>query len=92
MYKDIKAIYDRERLDIFSMATTHLMCIGWTVAEKITDEDIAAVQGNGFMTKEFCQHLNRVAREIAQTASPVEFIQFCQVEKLYETKGYKNAR
>ena len=92
MYKDIKAIYDRERLDIFAMATTHLMDIGWNTAKKMTDEDIAAVQGNALMTKEFCQYLVRLAREVAQTSSPVEFIQFCQVEKLYDTKGYKNAR
>ena len=92
MYKDIKAIYDRERLAIFSMATTHLMDIGWRNAAKITDEEIAAVKGNGLMTKDFCQHLCRLAREIATTIEPVEFIQFCQVEKLYDTKGYKQRR
>lgn len=89
MYKDIKAIYDRERLDVFSMAVAHLMDIGWREAEEMTDEDISAVEGNGLMTQGFCQHLCKLAREIATTVSAVEFIQFCQVEKLYDTKGYK---
>lgn len=92
MYKDIKAIYDRERIEIFCMATTHLMDIGWRTAATMTDDAIAKVEGNGLMTQEFCQHLCKVAREVAQTIEPVEFIQFCQVEKLYDTKGYKKGR
>lgn len=92
MYKDIKAIYNKERFDIFCMATTHLLCLGWNEAKKITDEDIAKVEGNGLMTQEFCQHLCKVAREIAQTVDPVEFIQFCQVEKLYDTKYYAHPK
>ena len=89
MYKDIKAIYDRERLGIFCMAASHLMDIGWKQAEKLKDATIYKVEGNGLMTKEFAQYLCILAREIAKTVSPVEFIQFCQVEKLYDTKGYK---
>ena len=92
MYKDIKAIYDRTRLDVFCMASTHLMMLGWNVAQKMTDEDIAKVEGNGLMTQGFCQMLCKLAREIAQTVDPSEFIQFCQVEKLYDTKYYKKAR
>ena len=90
MYKDIKAIYDRERLDVFCMAVAHLMDIGWREAEEMTDEDIATVEGIGLMTQNSCQYLCKLAREIATTVSTVEFIQFCQVEKLYDTKGYKN--
>ena len=89
MYADIKKIYDGTRLDIFCMATTHLMDLGWRTASEITDEDLEEVEGNGLMTKEFCQELCRLAREIAQTVEPVEFIQFCQVEKLYDTRWYK---
>ena len=89
MYNDIKRIYNRERLDIFGMATAHLLDLGWRTTEAITDEDIDAMEGNGLMTKEFCQHLTRLAREIATTVNPTEFIQFCQVEKLFDTRGYK---
>ena len=91
MYKEIKAIYDRERLDIFSMVTTHLMDIGWDAAQGMTDEDINKINmpDNSFMTTEFAQYLCKLAREVAKTVTPVEFIQFCQVEKLYDTKGYK---
>lgn len=53
MYKDIKKLYDSYRLDVFSMATTQLMCMGWNEAEKLTDEEIAEQQGNGLMTKGF---------------------------------------
>lgn len=89
MYKDIKKIHDETRLDIFCMAVTHLMTIGWHEAEEMTDKDISEVEGNRIMTKEFCQELCRIAREIATTVEPSEFIQFCQVEKLFDTKGYK---
>ena len=91
-YANIEKIYNRERLDIFAMATTHLMSIGWNAAESITDEDIAEVEGNGLMTKEFCQMLCELAREIAQSCSPVEFIQLCQVKRLYDTKGLRKRR
>ena len=88
-YEKIKEIYDRTRLDIFIMAATHLMHIGWDVAGKITDKQIDKVEGNGLMTKEFCQELVRIARDIAKACNAVEFIQFCQVEKLFDTKGFK---
>lgn len=88
-YKKIKAIYDTTRLDIFVMAVTHLMNLGWDHAEKITDDDIAKVKGNGLMTAEFCQDLCRIARDIAVAVNPVEFVQFCQVEKLFDTKFFK---
>ena len=89
MYKDIKKLYDSYRLDFFSMTTTQLMIMGWNEAEELTDEEIEQQQGNGLMTQGFVQDLLRLTREIAKTCSPVEFIQFCQVEKLYDTKGYK---
>ena len=88
-YEKIKKIYDGTRLDIFVMAVTHLMNIGWNIAENITDKQIDNVEGNGLMTKEFCQELVKIAREIATTCNPVELIMFCQVEKLFDTKGFK---
>ena len=88
-YEKIKKIYDETRLEMFVMAATHLMDIGWQVASKITDTDIEEAEGNGLMTKEFVQALLKISRKIAQTCNPVEFIQFCQVEKLYDTRYFK---
>ena len=89
-YEKIKEIYDNTRLDIFVMSTTHLMDIGWDTAISITDKDLEKVKGNGLMTAEFCRELCRIARDIAKACNPVEFIQFCQVEKLFDTKGFKS--
>lgn len=92
MYEDIKKIYDSYRLDFFIMAVTQLMCMGWGSAEALTDEEIEEQQGNGLMTQGFVQDLLRLTREIAQTSSPVQFIQFCQAEKLFDTKGFKTRK
>jgi hypothetical protein len=89
MHKDIKAIYERERRDIFSMATTHLMDIGYRKATEITDEEIEELDGNGLMTKEFVQYLVRLTRELAKASTPVELIIFCQVVELYDVSTYK---
>ena len=88
-YEKIKEIYDGTRLDIFVMATSHLLDIGWRTAEQITDEELEKVKGNGLMTADFCRELCRIARDIAKASNPVEFIQFCRVEKLFDTKGFK---
>ena len=89
MYKDLKKIYDENHVVLFNMAFTHLMDIGWRNAINITDKEMDELEGNGMMTKEFVQDLMRLTRELAKTARPVELIQFAQVEKLYDTRGYK---
>ena len=89
MYKDLKKIYDENHVVLFNMAVTHLIDIGWRNAIDITDKEIDELEGNGMMTKEFVQDLMRLTRELAKTAQPVELIQFAQVEKLYDTRGYK---
>lgn len=75
-YEKIKEIYDGTRLDIFNMAVAHLMGIGWSKAEKITDEEIEAIEmpEHSIFTTGFARDLNRKAREIAQACSPVELI------------------
>lgn len=78
-YAEVKKIYDRERLEIFVMATSYLMDIGFQAALKITNTDIENAEGNGLMTKEVCQELMKIAREIAINCTPSEFIQLCQV-------------
>ena len=83
-YVDIKKIYDKERLDVFSMAITHLMIIGWNTAQKITDKQIKEVEGNGIMTQDFCQYLVTLAREISQSCEPSELVQLCQAEGVFD--------
>lgn len=90
MFVEMKAVYDNTRLDHFIMASTHLMNIGWDKALEMTDEDIVNVKSSSnIMTDDFCQYLCEKAREIARAGSPVEFIQLCEVVKLYDTKGLK---
>ena len=90
MYNKLKKIYDETRLDVFSMAITHLLDIGFRQAEKITDDDIAKMEGNGLMTQDFVQDLVRLSREIAQSCeNPVNLSQFCQAEKVFDIKFYK---
>lgn len=90
-YKQIKEIYDRERLDVFVMAVAYLLDIGMTAAQKITDEQIEAVEGNGLMTAGFNQHLVRIARDIAVICGDdvVAIIQFCHKEKVFDIKYFK---
>ncbi len=90
MYKNLKKIYDNNRLDVFIMATAHLLDIGYRQAVSITDKDIDELEENELMTKEFIQDLVRLTREIAKNVdSSIEIIQFCMVEKIFDTKYYK---
>ena len=88
-YQGMKKLYDKTRLDYFVMAVTHLMDIGWRNAEKITDEEIEKCEGNGLMTKDFVQWIQRTAREITQIADgPVELIQFCEAQDVFDVQNY----
>jgi hypothetical protein len=53
------------RLDL---AVLQYLCeqVGIDKAREITDEEIEAIEGNAFMTQEFCQALVRCARRIAR--------------------------
>ena len=85
-YAEVKLIYDTTRLDMFVLAISHLMDIGFRNAAQITDEDIEATEGNGIMTQSFCQELNRMAREIANCCEPSELVQLCQAEDVFDVK------
>lgn len=91
MYKDIKAIYDKTNTIMFVMAVTHLLDIGIRSAVEITNEDIENLAGNGLMTEDFVRDLVRTTRDIAKICEhdTTEIIQFCMVEKIFDTKWYK---
>lgn len=92
MYKDLKKLYDETQTIVFNMAITHLVDIGHRNALEITDKDIEELEGNGLMTKEFVQALVRISRDIARVSTPTQILQFAQVQKLYDTKLYKQGK
>ena len=82
----LETIYDNNRLDVFVMAVSHLMDIGFRAAMKITDDDINALDGNGLMTKAFVQDLVRLSREIALACeSPTELMVFCNKYEIFDS-------
>lgn len=91
MYAKLKEIYDKTRLDIFSMAATYICDIGYRNVVDITDKEIDELEGNGLMTQSFVQMLVRLAREISGVIeSPTELIQFCDAMGVFETEYYTN--
>ena len=89
MYKDLKTIYDRNRLDFFAMAVSHLLDIGFNNAKDITDDQIATIKDQGWATAGFLQELVTTSREIANACnSPVELIQFCMAEEVFDVEFY----
>lgn len=91
MYKDLKAIANKTNTTMFVMAMAHLLDIGIREAVEITDEQIEQLEGNGMMTQDFVQGLVRTTRDIAKVCehNTTEIIQFCMVEKIFDTKWYK---
>lgn len=88
-YKEMKTIYDQNRLDFFAMAVSHLLDIGFNNAKEITDDQIATIKDQGWATAGFLQELVTTSREIANACkSPVELIQFCTAENVFDTEFY----
>lgn len=89
MYSKMKELYDKTRLDMFAMAVSYIIDTGYSAVEQITDEEIAEMEGNGLMTKEFVQGLVKLAREITRvTEHGTEVIQFCAALSVFETTYY----
>lgn len=66
---------------------THIIGEGWDNLEKLTEEDITKVEGNGLMTKEFCQCLVRAAVRICKECDTFDdFLPFI-VNYLYVDKA-----
>lgn len=91
MYKELKKIYDNNRLDVFVMAVGNLLDKGYDTVIKITDDDISKIKmsENSLMTTGFAQALTKLTRDIANNCdSVVEIIQFCAKEKIFDIKYY----
>lgn len=93
MYKNLKEIYDKTRMDMFVMAVTYLVDVGHRNVKAITEKQIENMEGNPFMTEEYVKELVRKAKEIAECIdTPTEIILFCQAEKVFDTQFYKKGR
>lgn len=71
------------------LAVLQYLCeqLGIDRAKEITDEEIEAIEGNGFMTKEFCQAMARCTRRIARECSFVNDIVPYMVDKWGNVAG-----
>lgn len=77
------------------MVLTYLIDKGFTFCQNITDEDIAELDGNGLMTKDFVQCLVRCARELAKNVRITDIMQYIRCEAwmtpvVKEIDFYKN--
>lgn len=82
----IQEIYDKTRLDMFVMAVSHLMDIGYRQAIEITDDDISKIKmdDNAFMTTEFCKELVMLARDLALASkTPSSLMKFCAEHEIF---------
>ena len=88
-YNKVYEVY-RKNPSTFPMAVAYLADKGYEFTKQITNEDIAELEGNGLMTKEFVQELVRTAREITEATdnNAVEIIQFCAAEGIFDTEYY----
>lgn len=93
MYNELKDLYYKNSM-LFIMAVSNLLDIGFRNAREITDDDITEAKGNAMMTDDFVRDLLRVTREIARICGNdvCAVIQFCMVEKIFDTKWFKKGR
>lgn len=90
-YEKLLELKKSTRYDYFALACGYFFDIGYNAAKEITDEEIKNVEGNGIMTKDFCEWMMETARTIANTIdSAVELVQFCMAEDIYDIRNYAN--
>lgn len=80
-------IFNNTDYEVFVLGVAQLVDTGFRFSKRVTDEDIENIEGNSFMTKEYMQDIVRVAKEIAETVEPVDFLLFIQNEKIFMGKG-----
>lgn len=71
--KKVRDIIRKEFDNRMEMAVvTHILGTGWDKLELATEKDINKVEGNGLMTKEFCQALVRASVRICKECDMFE--------------------
>lgn len=58
----------------YVMILSYILEKGQTVIEKITDEEIEELEGNGLMTQSFVQRLVRTAREVVRNCDQSDIV------------------
>ncbi len=88
-YENIKEITKNIRSDYQAFIFSYIFDIGYQSAKEITDEDIQKSEGNGIMTKDFCQYIMEKARELCNAVdSAVSLVQYCMVEDTFDIRNY----
>ena len=64
----------------YVMVISYILEKGQDVISAITDEQIEAINGNGLMTKDFCQTLIRTAREVVKNCDQNDIIRLIKAE------------
>ena len=58
----------------YVMILSYILEKGQTVIEKITDEEIEELEGNGLMTQSFVQRLVKTAREVVRNCDQSDIV------------------
>lgn len=88
-YKKLLELKNSTRTDYFVMAIAYFFDIGYTRAKNITDDDILKVEGNGIMTKDCCEWLMKMTRQIADmTENAIDVVQFCMAEDIFDVRTF----
>lgn len=88
-YEKINKVKREQRAEVFAMSVAYLLDKGYDFCKRLTDMDISEAEGNGFMTREFCQCIIGTARDIANAEdSPIEIVQFCSLDDTFELTRY----
>ncbi len=87
-YENLEKLYRKHHPAQFNMAIMQLMEIGFKNAENITDKEISKAKGNAMMTDEFWRDTLTLMRDLATSCSPVELMQFIEVEEPFEIRYF----
>lgn len=74
-----------------TMMVSYIFDKGYSFCKEIADEDIAEIEGNGMMTKEFVQSLVRCARDLANEFELFDLMKYIRCE-LWMTPAVKEVR
>ena len=73
------------------MVITYLFDKGFSFCQRITDEDIAQLEGNSMMSTDFVQSLVRCAKELANNFELIDIMKYVRCE-VWMTPAVKEVR
>ena len=76
-----RTICDKEAMGVpYPMIISYILDKGESFIYEITDEQIDALEGNGFMTEDFVKALVRAAREVVRNCNQNDIIRLIKAE------------